>query len=292
LFDVLAHRTDDKTKERVLERIALYLFGIAVLAEIVAYPYGQRNDTLSERIIGSLDAKARSALEESEKADAKASDAALSAKAVKEESTVLATRMGIASRQLTDLEQGFTGAKKESEALRQQNMATQRELTDEQAKRSTMERSLAPRMLPVITGRFGNTVSLQQFFGLRVIIEYVPDAEARRAAEEIRSFVGYAHWESRDQDLSANPQLFAGFFDGVVIGTYFPLERNREDLVAAQRSGEAAEALMSVMRNSGWRVRNPPGVAQTFGPIPKNAIKIMIGMKPNDFQHLLPPNPD
>ncbi len=47
LFDVLAHRTEHGPLEKRFERIGLWFFGVAVLAEILAYPYGQRNDTLS-----------------------------------------------------------------------------------------------------------------------------------------------------------------------------------------------------------------------------------------------------
>src|ERR1019366_8283591 len=48
LFDVLAHLSDEHpTRARRFERIGLWFFGVAVLAEILAYPYSQRNDTLS-----------------------------------------------------------------------------------------------------------------------------------------------------------------------------------------------------------------------------------------------------
>src|SRR5437763_16645197 len=58
VFDVLAHLSSkDKKKETILEKIALCCFAVAVLAEIAAYPYGQRNDALTEQIIGSLDTK-------------------------------------------------------------------------------------------------------------------------------------------------------------------------------------------------------------------------------------------
>ena len=59
--EALAHLSDDKKTERRFDKIGIVFFAIAVLAEIAAYPYGQRNDTLSEQIIGSLDAKAREA---------------------------------------------------------------------------------------------------------------------------------------------------------------------------------------------------------------------------------------
>jgi hypothetical protein len=61
LFDLWAHFAKDTKRETGLERIALMFFAVAVLAELAAFPYGQRNDTLSEQIIGSLDTKARDA---------------------------------------------------------------------------------------------------------------------------------------------------------------------------------------------------------------------------------------
>ena len=45
VFDVLAHL--DKKRERILERIALGCFAVAVLAEVGAYPYSRRIDSLS-----------------------------------------------------------------------------------------------------------------------------------------------------------------------------------------------------------------------------------------------------
>jgi hypothetical protein len=80
--DALAHLSDDKKKERWFSKIGIVFFAIAVLAEIVAYPYGLRNDTLSEQVIVSLDAKARdaasnasTALSNSKEAETKSSDA-------------------------------------------------------------------------------------------------------------------------------------------------------------------------------------------------------------------------
>jgi hypothetical protein len=50
VFDVLAHLyEDDKDTAKLFERIGLCCFGIAILAEIVAYPYSRRNDLLSDQ---------------------------------------------------------------------------------------------------------------------------------------------------------------------------------------------------------------------------------------------------
>jgi hypothetical protein len=52
--EALAHLSDDKKKERRFDKIGIAFFALAVLAEIVAYPYGQRNDELSTATISSL----------------------------------------------------------------------------------------------------------------------------------------------------------------------------------------------------------------------------------------------
>ncbi len=79
LFDVLAHFSEDTRKERLLEKIGLLFFAVAVFAEIAAYPYGQRNDALSEQIIGSLDTKARDAFTNASSALTKAGEADIKA---------------------------------------------------------------------------------------------------------------------------------------------------------------------------------------------------------------------
>lgn len=65
LFDVLAHLSKDEKKKTLLEKIGLCFFAVAILAEIAAYPYGQRNDRLSADMIGSLGEKAKEALTDS-----------------------------------------------------------------------------------------------------------------------------------------------------------------------------------------------------------------------------------
>jgi len=51
ISDVVAHLCEDVNKDRAkrFSRIGLWCFGVAVLAEIVAYPYSRRNDFLSDQ---------------------------------------------------------------------------------------------------------------------------------------------------------------------------------------------------------------------------------------------------
>jgi hypothetical protein len=78
--EALAHLTENKSRERLFDKIGICFFAIAVLAEIAAFPYGQRNDTLSEQTIGSLDAKVKEANRNADKAVTNSSTALSQAK--------------------------------------------------------------------------------------------------------------------------------------------------------------------------------------------------------------------
>ena len=56
IFDVWAHL--DKNHEHLLERIGLICFAVAVLAEVCAYPYSRRVDTLSSEANAKLNKEA------------------------------------------------------------------------------------------------------------------------------------------------------------------------------------------------------------------------------------------
>src|ERR1700723_3579571 len=86
VFDVLAHMSDsNKTVERGLERIGLVCFAIAVLAEVIAYPYSKRNDDLSGSEIKTLSVMASSARVNAEDALGKAKVASEEASGAKGE---------------------------------------------------------------------------------------------------------------------------------------------------------------------------------------------------------------
>jgi len=88
LFDVLAHLSEDEHKKRAkkFERIGLYCFGVAVLTELIAYPYSRRNDELSGTEIRELSAISKQARTDADAATLKAKSAEDEAKAAKIES--------------------------------------------------------------------------------------------------------------------------------------------------------------------------------------------------------------
>jgi hypothetical protein len=113
---------------------------------------------------------------------------------------------------------------KRADDLLTRYISSEKEIDAERNKRLQMEIALAPRVLPQISGNAGNVFPLKKFAGIRTVIEYVPDAEAERAASELRDLVRAAKWGSTKSDMYANPQLFHSYFDGVVIETYDPYD--------------------------------------------------------------------
>lgn len=104
LFDVLAHLSKDEKRTTLLEKIGLGFFAVAVLAEVVAYPYGQRNDTLSAQVIGSLDAKSREASTNASNALTKSSEAETKADEAVSKAVEAEGRMDRAIRRTASLE--------------------------------------------------------------------------------------------------------------------------------------------------------------------------------------------
>lgn len=153
--EALAHLSDDKKTERRFDKIGIVFFAMAVLAEIVAYPYGQRNDTLSEQVIGSLDVKARNAannastaLNNSKEAETKSSDAVdkagkaqKSAHDARQEADSFDARIVSATNKATEAESHLAGALHEAtEAQAELNrLKTPRSLTNPSALISVLE---------------------------------------------------------------------------------------------------------------------------------------------------------
>lgn len=108
--DVIAHLVEDNRKAtaKALERIGLCCFAVAVVAELGAYKYGERNDALSQQVITSLDIKAKNAfdnasaaLTKSEEAKTAAGSAQTKADAVGRKTDALDVRISKAGDDLT-----------------------------------------------------------------------------------------------------------------------------------------------------------------------------------------------
>jgi hypothetical protein len=245
-------------------------------------------EAVNDSILEKTQSAANSAQESANKANDALGEAQKKIRSIAKQSEALNKEMLDASARIDNLNVGAKIASREAGMFETQIIRLGTSLQEEQAKEVAMQKALSLRTLPVLTGPHGNTVSLQPFAGIRIILEYVPEAEAHRAADDVRNFVRYARWMSDDSDTSANPNLYVGFFDGVVIEAYDPtfdengkkVKLTKEQTDASERSWNAASALIKCMNDAGWeKVRIYPGSA--LGKVPEDAIKIMIGMKPN-----------
>ncbi len=112
VFEALSHRTDDKKKAHALDTFGIVFFAIAVLAEIAAYPYGQRNDELSQQVIISLDAKAQDASDAADRAKTTADGAATKAESVGKRADQAQLTLDAVGRKAKSLEEGIKSARK------------------------------------------------------------------------------------------------------------------------------------------------------------------------------------
>ena len=186
----------------------------------------------------------------------------------------------------------------ESEALRSQNLATQRQLVaaeealeQERKTRLALQKSLAPRDFSVPDPRnvalfdafMEKEHALKQFAGIEATIEVIPDFEARRAAGIIENKIKEAGWVVVSNTLvDATP-------DGVTLLRHShnlvkdsPAAPNANEL----KSEHAASALAVFLEALGWQdIKIQNGSVAETGPlyVPANKVVIQVGFKPSPF---------
>ena len=201
-FDVLAHFSEDKKRERLLEKIGLCFFAVAVFAEIGAYPYGQRNDTLSEQIIGSLDAKSReaagnasTALTKADEADTKAGvandksgKAQDTANAANRTSGLAQAKAEAVDKLAVDLDARLAKAAQAQLVLKQhvEQVASDREVIGNRGDRTGQESEKRERKK-----RFDE---VRKYAGTLAVIQPVSDGEPSKVSAEIGLALNDAGW--------------------------------------------------------------------------------------------------
>jgi hypothetical protein len=110
--------------------------------------------------------------------------------------------------------------------------------------------------------------------GMSVIIEYIQDAEAARAAGNIAFLFKQAKWKI----LAYNPTL-EPIFDGVFVESYFP---SLDDLSASkveawQRSSDICALVVRDLLENNWKASPKPGLP---GKLTPELIRVQVGLKP------------
>ncbi len=186
------------------------------------------------------------------------------------------------------LDKEVAESEKRAEELRKQNLATEdrlaeanRKLGTEEDKRLQLEKALSPRTLSLVFGNDGgiNIARLLPFRTMQIAIDFIPDAEARRAARYVNSIVRNAGWtvtRLRPVDFDLH--------DGVSILSFTVRGMpSNADLADEKRSRDAAHILAEFLHTFNWAVDTIPGA--TFSGshdfLPRDSILVQIGLKPD-----------
>ena len=177
---------------------------------------------------------------------------------------------------------------KQAKELNRQLLATKTQLAAVDAKRAELRKSLvdlaicnAPRVLPiqVIVGGKTSVDPLKPFAGFQAIIEFAPEAEARRAAYQIARALIQAGWKpptitSKDDiDDGVAVQQFVGPLDGSM-------------LLARIRSGEATNAVVDFLHSYNWQAKAGSALDKNGAVIedpkiaPPDGLRIRVGLYP------------
>lgn len=278
-FEVLAHLSKDDVKKALLEKIGLWFFAIAVLAEIAAYPYGQRSDALSAQVIGSLDVKAQRAADNASKAVADSSDAEIKSGAAfdkadvanKSASTALNLATG-ARREADSFENDIVSAKKQAAEAESHLAEALRQAAEAQAALDKLRtpRTLTPEQRKRIASKLESFTGVQ--FDLALTNQPEP-ADFSLAIENTLEMGGWTEidWKGGDIVFTRKPRPTTGLvtMTGVII------QMHKEQV---GKFWAAATTLAEELRAEGIDARAEPGVGPPNDD--NNAIHILIGEKP------------
>jgi hypothetical protein len=259
LFDVLAHLSDDTHKERAkrFERIGLCCFGVAVLAELIAYPYSRRNDELSGTEIRELSAVSKRSRDDADAATRKAKAASDVANAAKVES-------GNAEEVAGAAQSLARGARKEADAF-ETRLGSAEYKADEAEKHlsDTLERATkAEQESARLTAKFADRSlsdaqvqsigdALSVFAGQEYdIVTYWDTPECMNISNRIHAALQVARWR-----YIPPPETGVALFGGI---TGVQVFRHPDSDDGAKR---AADSLISLLNVNGvyaqLKIQNP-----------------------------------
>ncbi|HEX6503107.1 MAG TPA: hypothetical protein VF011_07645 [Terriglobales bacterium] len=296
VFDVLAHFSEEKKRERLLEKIGLCFFAVAVLAEIAAYPYGQQNDHLSEQVIGSLDAKAKDAL-------ANASNALTKAGKAETKANDAETKSGNAATASSNAQALAKGARKEADSFEQDIVSAKKQAANaeshladalKQAADATRELNLlkSPR---VLTNPSVFSAVLKEFAGTPYTFKSVnAEEEAVDLLKAIDGALQLAGWKREKPSGTIVINVYGGKEDFGVppgVGTGVTVDVDSA-IPAEQLNGQphdswpplvrAAAALQDMLNRSitPSQAEVTKSVAAELSKSPSPLVRIAVGKKP------------
>lgn len=275
--EALAHLSSNEKNKSAFDRIGIVFFAIAVLAEIAAYPYGQRNDSMSEQIIGSLDDEVKLASNKVKLAQEKADDASTAAGKAEGKAEKAEMKAEALDHQLDSEEIQLQATKAGLDAANT-------EFTEVEAKRQELETALknlavcnAPRVIPnwFVNGK-SFVDQLLPFKGYQAILMFVSDPEARRAASNIEEALKSAGWTV----LIIPPPSHENLLDGVLVESYSGANSPHMQWGERMASMNAALAFVDFLHSYNWQAKWMDGLSGDTEIVPRS-IMIKVGLYPS-----------
>jgi hypothetical protein len=233
---------------------------------------------------GDASASAQIAWDAAKAAQGEAGQATASANLAKAKASAANTLASSAESEAGNARNEVTKAKEETAQLRKQALATETELKQEHGRRIELERGLARRELWNIGYKDGTTNldKLKQFPGTKVILEAVPDFEAKHAAGEIAARLIDARWDIVRTDIIPDEEA-SSVPEGVSVERYLalhvPHEQSTEEDQSERRSSYLVMILQAFLMENGWHEINF-GFPHR-GELPIDCMRVRVGYKPN-----------
>lgn len=206
-----------------------------------------------------------------------AGDAETSAKIARGEADAAGVSAGRAQKKADEASKFADAANKLADDANKQTRATEAELNEEHNKRMELEKSLQPRQLSFIAYEDGTTNidNLRQLAGLKVIVEAIPDFEARAAAADIVSILRKAGIVVIKTGITEEY-----VWEGVEVQRYLPLDTANDSDWALVRSQTNAEIIVEFLEDNDWVVMPE---SSKRGELDPDTIRIRVGYKPNPY---------
>jgi hypothetical protein len=193
---------------------------------------------------------------------------------------------------------------KKAADLDRQLVAAETQLKTEQAQRAELERSLAPRTFSVVkNSELLNLDKLRQFTGTKIMLRFLPEAEAERAASNLLGVLTSPSVGWEIGGTIPDSTKYGRFFDGVLV-TWRPatkeeidslpspggdlkhtmerLAKIRELIAISRRSMQVSEELVDFLKMNGWEARTMPS-DENEEHLPIGAVGITVGFKPSSY---------
>jgi len=257
VMEALAHNSTDDKRRHLFDTIGIWFFAIAVICELFAYRYGQRNDFLSASVISSLDIKAGDALDKASQAHDLAQSASniagpakKKAERAEREADSFERKIEFADQHAADAESHLADALQRAVNAEKESLALKAQLAN---------RTLSDDQIGEIKKR------LKQFPGQPyTITAYWQSPESLAIANRVQTALVSAGWAYSDEGTK---DMLLGGVVGVDIWTHPD---------ADEKTKEAASALADALEREGLQA-----VSMQENPkSPKtNMISINVGAK-------------